>query len=124
MVPIEKQMVITALGLPQRSPNGNGYLVCQTAEGEVVLWLAPDPAPQLRQLQALTLPCRVRLPCLKDREMAGRFWVPESARLVVEAEQQTTVQPEAGQMNAVQALASTELRLPSAGDAAHHRQPA
>lgn len=83
MVPIEEQVVITALGLPQRSPNGNGYLVCRTTEGEVVLWLAPDPAPQLRQLQALTLPCRVQLPCLKDREVAGRCWVPESARLVV-----------------------------------------
>ena len=82
MVPVERQLVITALGLPQYSLNGNGYLICQTTEGEVVLWLAPDPAPQLRLLHALTLPCRVRLPCLPDRAAAGRFWVPESARLV------------------------------------------
>ena len=83
MVPVECQLVITGLGAVQRSPNGNGYLVCPTAAGDVVLWLAPDPAPQLRQLQALTLPCRVRLPCLKDPEVAGRYWAPESARLVV-----------------------------------------
>ncbi|AAF11335.1 hypothetical protein [Deinococcus radiodurans] len=83
MVPVERQLVITALGLPQRTLNGNDYLICQTTEGEVVLWLAPDPAPQLRVLRALTLPRRVRLPCLPDRENAGRFWVPESARVVV-----------------------------------------
>lgn len=83
MVPVEQQLVITGLGFPQRSPNGNGYLVCETTAGDIVLWLAPDPAPQLQQLQALTLPCPVRLPCLKDPEVAGRYWAPESARLVV-----------------------------------------
>ena len=78
MLPLEKKVVVTAIGVVEQTPNGNGYLTCQTSEGEVVLWLGPDAGPRVSWLLSQVLPLQATITCLKDRH-SGRYWVSERA---------------------------------------------
>lgn len=82
LVPIQKQVVFLSFGDVEQTANGNRYLVGQTDEGEVVIWLKPGADARLSWLLSQPLPLAAAVECLPDTHSAGRYWVPEKADIL------------------------------------------
>lgn len=82
LVPIQKEVVFRSFGNIEKTANGNRYLVAQTDEGEVVIWLKPENDTRLSWLLAQPLPLQVAVQCLTDAHSAGCYWVPEKAEIL------------------------------------------
>lgn len=81
MGPLEKRVVLLSLGEVERTPNGNAYLPGRLEGGEVRFWVGRGA--RLSWLLAQTLPLSLVVGCLADREVRGRWWVPETASVQV-----------------------------------------
>ena len=93
MRPQPRQFVIRHVGPVRETANGNRYLVCDTDVGRIAVWGDAGDSRNIRRVQALALPARVRAGAISSRWSQHALWVPQDAEL----SPSTTTGPESGQ---------------------------
>ncbi|MGE0122763.1 MAG: J domain-containing protein [Vicinamibacterales bacterium] len=68
-------------GEVQKTARGNLFVPCQTSRGVVAVWGSPSNRRNIKQVESLSLPARVKANCIPSNWPEHVWWLPEKSTI-------------------------------------------
>ena len=84
-----RTLEVRAIGIRERTRNGNWYLPCETSDGVAAFWGSDKNLDNILSIEAGGVPITVTCDCISANWSSHDLWVPESSRIELHAPEES-----------------------------------